>query len=379
MSTDDKEQGLLAIKAAEWVERLPRATEKERAEFVEWLRQSPRHVQEILLAMSWDDVLRDIDVAREIDLDALIRKATSNIVPLPSARASTGGDTAGANAQSLSEHSSPMTRTRRWWSTWAAIPAAVAVFVTVMVLFVLSLDSTVITGDPEWKTVELADGSLARLAPLTELRFEFTGQHRLVRLSRGQAMFYVRKDVSRPFLVETETATAQAIGTAFGVTQLAEGPKVTVTVREGVVAVSKRSHAQARDVRALPSDSIPLVRIVAGEQAVIENQHPIAVRTINLPSELSWAEERLVLKGTLGDAVRAFNLRNHHQLIVTDPSMEKASLRGIMDAWDPQSLVATLESTLHVRVERRGDETFLLPPLTEVESSPPQQQPQQEL
>lgn len=373
MGTDDREQQLLAIKAAEWVERLAGASENDRAEFVEWLRQSPRHVQEFLLAMSWDDLLREIDVDREIDLDALIRNATcNNIVPLHSASA----DAPSANARSITDHSSRMRRTRRWWPMRAMIPAAVAVLVTVIALL-LSLERTVITGDAQWKTVELADGSLARVAPLTELRFEFTRQRRLVRLSRGQAMFYVRKDTSRPFLVETETATAQAIGTAFGVTQIEAGRKVSVTVREGVVAVAKRSNSQ--DVAALPSASIPLVRIAAGEQAVIDNSHPIAAHSIDLSTELSWAEERLVLKGTLGDAVREFNLRNHHQLIVTDPSIERTSLRGIMDAWNPQALVATLESTLHVRSVRKGDETFLMPPLPAGASSTPPLEPQREL
>jgi ferric-dicitrate binding protein FerR (iron transport regulator) len=46
----DVELLLIAERAAEWLVRLDRASEKERAEFVQWLNDSPLHMREMLAA-----------------------------------------------------------------------------------------------------------------------------------------------------------------------------------------------------------------------------------------------------------------------------------------------------------------------------------------
>lgn len=353
MDTDEKEQELLAIKAAAWVERLARADDRDRAEFIEWLRQSPRHVQEFLLAMSWDAMLENVDPDHHIDVDALVERARANVVSLHASEAPTesGPSAAGTRSQ---RHVRKLAS--RWTLFFAALPVAVAMAFAVVSL--LTIDNRASTGEGEWKSVELADGSLARIAPQSSLKFEFSRNKRVVRLGRGQAMFYVARDAGRPFLVVTDAATALAVGTAFGVTR-GDG-KVLVTVRDGIVAVSKGENsklatAQARSKGPNSSD----VRLVAGEQAIVDKQSPIQVRGVDLAAELSWAEERLVLKGTVGDAVRQFNLRNHHQIVITDPAIEKAMLRGVMDLWDTDSLIATLEQSMRVEAVRNGDQTLL--------------------
>lgn len=57
VGTHDIEEALLAERAAEWVHRLPNASPQQQAEFFRWLKQSPKHVREMLLAMSWDEWL----------------------------------------------------------------------------------------------------------------------------------------------------------------------------------------------------------------------------------------------------------------------------------------------------------------------------------
>lgn len=79
----DAEDVLRAERAAEWLLRLPTASRAEREEFVRWLRASPLHVREMLLAICCDEILHRIDPDRRIDIDELTRSVADNIVSLP--------------------------------------------------------------------------------------------------------------------------------------------------------------------------------------------------------------------------------------------------------------------------------------------------------
>lgn len=57
METDYEKCLAAAERAAEWLILLPEATFEERREFMEWLRQSPLHVREFLLAARCKELL----------------------------------------------------------------------------------------------------------------------------------------------------------------------------------------------------------------------------------------------------------------------------------------------------------------------------------
>jgi ferric-dicitrate binding protein FerR (iron transport regulator) len=73
------EDRLLAERAAEWLCRLQTAGPAEKALFVRWLRQSPAHVREMLIAMAWDDFLRHVDPQHKMNVEALAAQR-SNVV-----------------------------------------------------------------------------------------------------------------------------------------------------------------------------------------------------------------------------------------------------------------------------------------------------------
>lgn len=74
------EDRLIAEQAADWVGRLKRPSARENAEFMRWVRRSPIHVREMLMALTLDAELDRIDPDRKIDLDALIAQSSSNVV-----------------------------------------------------------------------------------------------------------------------------------------------------------------------------------------------------------------------------------------------------------------------------------------------------------
>ena len=82
----------------------------------------------------------------------------------------------------------------------------------------------------EQQLVQLDDGSTVRLDTGSEIRVRFDQGRRRVSLERGQALFTVAPDRSRPFVVEAGEASVTAIGTVFDVRREAGGPVKVVLV-----------------------------------------------------------------------------------------------------------------------------------------------------
>src|SRR5690242_2544019 len=72
---------LLARRASEWHLILEYASEAQRAEFVQWLKQSPLHVREYLEAVYTDRVLDHVDTGRLEDCDTLLTEVSPALAP----------------------------------------------------------------------------------------------------------------------------------------------------------------------------------------------------------------------------------------------------------------------------------------------------------
>ena len=114
--------------------------------------------------------------------------------------------------------------------------------VGVIVTIALS-SNTIETRVGEWRTVQLADGSTVSTGPNTLMQVDYSDGTRRINLARGEAMFKVTKDPSRPFIVNAGGAVARAVGTRFGVERRED--RIRVTVAEGKVAVVRGDQAAA--------------------------------------------------------------------------------------------------------------------------------------
>jgi hypothetical protein len=110
------EDWAIAQQAANWVERLKTPSAQGSAEFMRWVRRSPLHVREVLLAMTIDAELDRIDPDHKIDIDELIAQSVSNVVRI--------GERAGVDPQA----------TRRVRARWPWLAAAGAAAVLLLVL-----------------------------------------------------------------------------------------------------------------------------------------------------------------------------------------------------------------------------------------------------
>jgi transmembrane sensor len=88
----------------------------------------------------------------------------------------------------------------------------------------------------------LADGSVITANANSALEIVFYRHQRLVKLTRGEAIFEVTKDPERPFVVETQQAKVTVLGTRFAVNQLSK--KVRISVDHGRVQVARADGTQ---------------------------------------------------------------------------------------------------------------------------------------
>lgn len=331
-----------ALEAAEWVQRLesgPLAT-TDRAEFVDWLRESPVHVAEMLRAAKVHRALAEFSDWPSVSDDAWdpdTDKATVIALHIAAERAT---------------RTPPHIHRVRRRRFLAAASVLIATSVGLGLILAPLLNTTILsTKTGEHRSVTLDDGSVIALAPSTALRIRLTSILRWVRLDHGEATFHVVKDANRPFEVTSARVTVRAVGTAFRVINNAQ--TVVVTVTEGRVAVKSATDSGTR--RSTPGAG-PSVFVNASQQiAVSPAGRATPVREIPAEPEPRLVETQLSLDGyTVADIVERLNAVNHIKIHVVEAALAERRLTGVFSATDPQSFVAFLEAAAGVGSVRRG-------------------------
>jgi transmembrane sensor len=334
-----------AADAAHWVERLEsgKLTTADHEQFVNWLRESPVHVAEALRMMQLVSVLADF--RRWSSIPAVEVMPADTVVNLTAAR-----------TVNQARRLNPIQK----WARVAAVFAGIALCAASATWLKQNLSETrVHTYAGERREITLGDGSVVRMSPNTDLRVDLQRHLRSVGLERGEAVFHVAKDPTRPFVVSAARASVQAVGTVFTVARNAD--TVVVTVTEGRVSVVARSVDTGTGGGTLPHTPIPLQ---ANERLSIS---PVGiaspVRYIVKANTPDWEDNQLVFENArVSDIVEKFNRRNTTQIRITDPRLGSRSVSGVFDADDPRSFVDFLTTVAgDARAEDAPDQIIVLP------------------
>jgi len=361
----------VAEEAAEWFVRVKDEplSRAEQAQYLRWLQTSPGHISEALRVGQVYGLLRDtrlrqliasVEVSNVIELRPRLTQSPASTEPASTEPASTEP----ASTEPASTEPRGLGRTRRHARRrrrarlrrgLIAVAAIIVCGVTLALVRVVVPDRTVSTEASEWRSFTLADGSIVRVGPLTELRFEFTEAQRYVRLSGGEAVFQVAKDPARPFLVAAGVAVVHAVGTQFGVSRTDD--RVLITVAEGTVAVTQAdSPTHWFEPPATREAVRPAVPVAAGEQAAISADGPVTVERVNVASVLAWSQGRLIFDDqNVAAAVVEFNRRNRVQIQIDDPAIAARPVRGVFDAADPESFAQFVARAAHATLVRGPD------------------------
>jgi transmembrane sensor len=351
--------------AARWFGELLEGNRR-RTEFLAWLEESPRHVEEFLHVMADAQDIAQLSVTQQARIDELSAELGtngdegSNVVPLSS-------------RQAVLKHTNDHVRRARsrhglkYWVLAGIAAAAVLVVIALPWLLDLERSQTYLTRLGEQRAVQLADGSTIQMNTDSEIVVHLTDGARRVKLVRGEALFSVEHDARRPFLVESGNAVIQAIGTRFDVYRRARG--IRVAVLEGLVQVSEAGsdapipehHSESK--RSLPTQTGAAVQLLAaGQGTELSNRgelsKPVAVDTKKTEA---WRQRRLVFENdSLADIASDFNRYNAHiKIFVLDDGARDQQFSGTFDADDPEAITQALALDPTLQVERARNDIVI--------------------
>ncbi|BCA56570.1 hypothetical protein W02_37100 [Nitrospira sp. KM1] len=295
-----------------WFARLSSGemTDRERTKFWEWRNHSADHEQAF------------VEICRLWDKPELMEAA---------------GALAGLGTQAESR-SIP----ERHWVR--ALVAAVVLLIVSAVAYQFDVpirfQADWLTAVGERQTITLADESTVILNTNSAIASNYRPDSRRVQLLKGEAMFKVQPDATRPFLVEHGGLVARAVGTAFVVRE--SGNITHVSVVEGVVSVESSTASQ--------------VTLEAGQRAIMNADGKISVQSIDTDVTLAWLQGRLVFENTPFVQVIEEISRYHGGYIgVWNPSLAGLAVSGTYNLSNPTTILATLTKTLPVQMTRITD------------------------
>jgi transmembrane sensor len=319
------EKKSITEQAAEWLMVLEDKGAAANPAFSDWLRESPTHVQVYLRAATLDTMLKRVDPDRSIEF---VRPAPGTVVP------DIGPD---FNENLLELRSGGVTR-RSLWRLAASVAAVGVLLAAAWTVHDLtgSRWETYRTDIGEQRTVELEDGSSLTLNTDSRVQVRFTSRERQLRLLAGEAMFRVQRDPGRPFSVHSGNAVVQAVGTAFNVYRKTD--QTIVSVLEGRVAVDS-------------------VYLNAGEELRLNARGEVETRSQAIIANVTaWRQRRLVFidepLSSIGHELNRYN--RSPKIRVEGEAAQTLRYAAMLDADDPESLVAVLSEDPRVMVERRA-------------------------
>ena len=207
-------------------------------------------------------------------------------------------------------------------------------------------DGMYATGTGQQLPIVLPDGSHVTLDTRSELHVAYSDHERSVQLIRGQALFEIAKDRTRPFVVTAADHRLEAVGTVFDV-HLNE-QQVRVTMVEGTVRVE-------RAVSTPP----PTILITAGEQLISDDHQHDRVYEVNPKQVTSWLHGQVIFDNTsLATAVTELNRYSTVQIKLADPGLAAIHLSGTFTADRPDLFVEAV--TTYYPISIASEDTRLI-------------------
>ena len=184
----------------------------------------------------------------------------------------------------------------------------------------------IVTPKGDVRRVSVPGGSAVTLNADTAVRQAFVAEERRIDLLRGEALFDVAHDPTRPFRVFADDVRIEAIGTSFTVRRHENGD-VEVVVREGLVDVRRVGSAHGVQLAAATTSR------VSGEAPI----RPQALTPDAVDKSLAWREGRLDLTGlTLAEAAAEFARYSDYRIAFETMDIGRLEVSGVYSISDPE-------------------------------------------
>jgi len=345
---DERIREAIIEQATEWYlrHRDGDLTAAEKQEFLRWLRASMQHTSEYLAIARLTGGFRDVIANLNLDRTSLVKQSeygtAESVVAFPPPRV----------------YRSRRVHMRVVWSLASAALLVAASFCWQMRPGLSSLPRIISVAHGEQRTVELQDGSIVHINASSQITVRFSKAEHLVELDRGQAMFEVQHDPTRPFRVRAGAAEATAVGTQFDVYRH-DDRDVTVTVVQGKVDVvdGKPSAQTAFAATSRPS----IVHLSAGQQAQLGSvARGLTSQPVDLCVATAWVRREVMFEGRpLHSVAQEFNRYIPKPIEIESAALNNLEVSGVFNAYDSDSFIAYLRqynveivedaSTIHIR------------------------------
>ncbi|MDD2759090.1 MAG: FecR family protein [Methylomonas sp.] len=199
----------------------------------------------------------------------------------------------------------------------------------------------------EMRHITLSDGSVVHLNSDSALVIAFDAQGRQLDLLKGEALFEVSPDRSRPFRVHAGHGSVTALGTAFNIRLNDDETQVTVT-----------EHSVAVDL----DNSNQTVKLEQGQQLDFDRKRGISQsRMADIHAITAWQRGKLVFQNKpLGEVIAELNRYHRGFLTISDASIADRRVNGVFRTDDPLAVVGALQSSLQIKSTRISDYLIML-------------------
>lgn len=203
---------------------------------------------------------------------------------------------------------------------------------------------------------QLPDGTPVILAAASRLRYPVslgrTGARREVYLE-GKALFEVKHDERRPFVVYTAHGATEDLGTRFAVQEYSNDTTVDVVVTEGRVELRKPTLVRD-EVGALLRPG-QLGRLNRNGDAVVQSG-------VDLTRYLAWTQGQLVFDDTpLSDALPELSRWYDLNFVLADSALGARRFTAVLSGEAMAETLALLSSTLDINYEWHDRTVTFLP------------------
>lgn len=339
------EDDRLGETAAEWLLRLTPEFDPDdpipdphlRGEaFLGWLRESPEHMRVYLEIKS---------------IEGLVRQTV---------------ETGAAPVERPVEHGIVMPTRRSHPAVWGIASGLVLALLGALIFWhpwapthstAMGTYSTAI-GKRLWIT--LRDGSRILLNTHSQVHVEYSADEWDVTLLEGEALFSVKHDPFRPFVVHVGDAIIQDLGTEFDVRRVDKDVRVAVLTGNIQVAGDPPPTVWLASDGNKP-EPLVFTRLSAGEVARVAGRHVTKDPHSDVTRTMMWREGLLRFDVTpLAEAADEFN-RYNRETIRVEGTVRQAGITGIFYANRPEAFVEMLGAIDSLRIEREGNGWVIRP------------------
>jgi transmembrane sensor len=325
--------------AREWLIRLDGdepLSEEEHVALRDWLARSPAHREELLrVSRFWHQA----------------NTLTELAVPL--------------------EPRVPRSKARNWRHPGRFLAAASVVLVSVLVTlwWVQSANQaangTYATAIGQQETIALPDGSSVQLNTDSQIEVSYGAGWRRLRLLRGEALFSVAPDRSKPFQVYAADSMVRALGTAFVVRLI--GGSVDVTVTKGVVEVGSSGVGADEQIASQHAAHARRTQVRAGQMTMIDRTRTnLDVRQLpdsELARRTAWHEGFLDFSGEpLSEVVAQVNRYSPVAVEIADPKLKSLAIGGRFRIGDLEAVLDALHTNFGIQSRHLDEHNIVLEP-----------------